>query len=151
VLFVASEPVDGEPLEQHCAVRNLEVEEILKLFLELCEVVRFCHLHDVVHGGIRPRSVLVDTCGHVKLLDLGLAEIMPTGAGPAADAAVSEFASPEQAHGERLDSRSDVYSLGVVLYRLLTRLPLRPSGRSPSARGGRVLERRSPRACACAG
>lgn len=126
--YLVMDHVDGIAIDRHCDQRQLDVRERLRLFREVCAAVQFAHQRLVVHRDLKPGNILVDTEGRVKLLDFGVARLLDTG-GEAADAATAhaftpEYASPEQVKGAPITTASDVYSLGVLLYRLL-------AGRSP--------------------
>jgi tetratricopeptide (TPR) repeat protein len=109
------EAVQGQPIDRHCNGRGLSIKQRLALFRTVCMAVHAGHQHLILHGGLRPESIVVAPEGGIKLLDTGLAAL---------DDAVPplEYASPEQARGEPLTTASDVYALGVLLYRLLTGL-----------------------------
>ncbi len=128
--FYAMEYVAGERLDCYVRDRNLPVPEILELFSKVCAAVSFAHQRGVIHRDLKPGNILVDQAGEPRVLDFGLAKI----AGPAWPDSTSPvtvtqefvgtlaYASPEQASGtpDAIDIRTDVYSLGVVLYELLT-------------------------------
>lgn len=129
--FLAMEYVDGVPITKWCDERRASIETRLELFKQVCAAVQHAHLNLVVHLDIKPGNILVTADGTVKLLDFGIArliegeadESMPvTRGGPRAF--TPEYASPEHVRGERLTTAADVYSLGVVLFELL-------SGRRP--------------------
>lgn len=129
--YLVMELVQGEPLDLHAASRQLSIRERLRLFQEVCAAVAFAHRHLVVHRDLKPANILVTADGQVKLLDFGIAKLLQPApdAGPAPTSTVMRaltpgFASPEQILGRPVTTASDVYSLGVVLYTLLT-------GRSP--------------------
>jgi tetratricopeptide (TPR) repeat protein/predicted Ser/Thr protein kinase len=118
--FFTMEYVEGEPLNRYCASHQLAVRERLGLFLQVCEAVAYAHQQLIVHLDLKPGNILVKNNGEIKLLDFGLArkedEKMP-GAGNRLTLA---YASPEQLNRESLSTRSDVYSLGVILFELLS-------------------------------
>jgi serine/threonine-protein kinase len=139
--YIVMEYVVGIPIDQHADARRLPVPERLRLFLQVCEAVAFAHRSLVVHRDIKPGNILVDGQGTPKLLDFGIAKILVAGgAGPTAPMTrtglrflTPEYASPEQVRGEPVTTATDVYSLGVLLYELLTgRRPYRIASRSPA-------------------
>ena len=127
--FFAMEFVEGTTLLPYCAEHALGVPARLQLFLQVADALHYAHQQLVVHGDLKPGNILVTLDGHAKLLDFGIAELLDAGApaeaGPRSTPWLTPaYASPEQVHGERLTTLADVYSLGVVLYELLTgRLP----------------------------
>ena len=127
VPYLVMEYIDGLPLNEYCEKNQLTVEDRLKLFLIVCEAVSFAHQRAIVHRDLKPNNVLITTSGIPKLLDFGIAKLLATSDHEASVSIVEqkrimtiEYASPEQVRGELLDVRTDVYSLGVVLYRMLT-------------------------------
>lgn len=125
VPYVVMEYVPGQPIDEYCADNALSPEERLALFLKVCNAVTHAHRNLVVHRDIKPGNILVTADGEPKLLDFGIAKILDTEAGPALTRSgmrlmTPEYASPEQARGEPVNTATDVYSLGVLLHRLLT-------------------------------
>jgi len=134
--YVVMELVSGEPIDGYCDARQLGVRDRVQLFLQVCAAVSYAHQHLVVHRDLKPSNILVTVDGSVKLLDFGIAKLLEADADTdvvAANATATtlramtlDYASPEQVSGAQVTTVSDVYSLGVVLYRLLT-------GKSPYA------------------
>jgi serine/threonine protein kinase/tetratricopeptide (TPR) repeat protein len=123
--YFVMEYVEGQPIDRFCDERRLSVEERLKLFQGVCAAVQYAHRNLVVHRDIKPHNILVTADGVPKLMDFGIAKLLnPEIAGEAVtgtDVAMTpEYASPEQARGGPITTAADVYSLGVVLYELLT-------------------------------
>ena len=126
--YVVMELVEGQPIDQYCDRHNLSLVERLQLFRMVCAAVHYAHQHLVVHRDLKPGNILVTAEGVPKLLDFGIAKLLAPQvfAQPLERTATlmrvmtPEFASPEQVCGESITTASDVYSLGVVLYRLLT-------------------------------
>ena len=140
--FLVMELVDGLPLDRYCDRMGLSVAERLRLFVEVAEVVEYAHRNLVVHRDLKPSNILVTSDARVKLLDFGIAKLLnPSLAGVAAPVTrrgsmvlTPGYASPEQLRGETLTTGTDVYSLGVILYELLTGHPPRqPDGESAAA------------------
>jgi serine/threonine-protein kinase len=121
--FYAMEYVDGTDLLSYCDRKRLGVKERLELFLEVCAPVQFAHERLVVHCDIKPRNIFVTEDGHVKLLDFGVARLVdPEAVGDDVTGLwfTPAYASPEQVRREPPGTASDVYSLGVLLYEVLT-------------------------------
>jgi len=137
VPYLVMDYVDGEPISTYCAKHALGVRERLHLFCEVCAAVQFAHQRLVVHRDLKPSNILVDNNGTVKLLDFGIARLLDaSGASEPTTihAFTPEYASPEQVKGEVITTASDIYSLGVLLYRLLTeRSPYRTDTSQPHA------------------
>ena len=153
--YFVLEYVDGRPIDE--AVRGLSLERRLGLFLQLADAVVHAHRNLLVHRDLKPGNVLVDAEGSVKLLDFGIAKALDPLEGHQRDATghttvagqrpfTPHYASPEQVRGEPVSTATDIYSLGVLLYQLLT--GTRPTGRraTTSAEAARsVLEEQPTR------
>ncbi|MDQ4120794.1 MAG: serine/threonine-protein kinase [Acidobacteriota bacterium] len=123
--FFVMEYIEGEPLLEYAENRRLGVDERLNLFLQICSAVAFAHRNLIVHRDIKPSNILVDADGTPKLLDFGLAKTLdfeaePNQAETVFRAFTPAYASPEQLRGQKVTTASDIYSLGVCLYELLT-------------------------------
>ncbi|HYO76711.1 MAG TPA: serine/threonine-protein kinase, partial [Thermoanaerobaculia bacterium] len=122
VPFLVMEAVDGLPITRHCDERQLPLEARLRLFATVCRAVHFAHTRLIVHRDLKPSNVLVTRDGVVKLLDFGIAKLLAADAEAAnGDLTMTpDYASPEQVRAEEVTTASDIYSLGAVLYELLT-------------------------------
>jgi eukaryotic-like serine/threonine-protein kinase len=125
--WLAMERIDGEPIDDHCARLQLDVRARLQLFLQVADAVAHAHARLIVHRDLKPNNILVTPQGDVKLLDFGVAKLLEDEPLPANNltqqigrAVTPDYASPEQVGGRVVTVATDVYSLGVVLYELLT-------------------------------
>ena len=141
VIFIAMELVEGRTLKRAIREDGHEFEECLRLALEICEGLARAHQANIIHRDLKPDNVVIDNDGRVKILDFGLAKLYEDPTGDPADdtsgmqtisAAVTrdgrilgtvQYMSPEQARGVELDARSDVFSLGIVMYEMITGHP----------------------------
>jgi tetratricopeptide (TPR) repeat protein/tRNA A-37 threonylcarbamoyl transferase component Bud32 len=128
--YLVMEMIDGVPITRYC--ETLSTEARLRLFLGVCDAVQYAHAHLVVHRDLKPANILVTAAGVPKLLDFGIAKLLPIdGTGDAAVRVTQtglrlftpDYASPEQFRGEPINTASDVYSLGSILYHLLAGSP----------------------------
>jgi len=165
--YLAMEFVDGVPLTEFARRERLTVRERVTLFTAVCDAVQYAHQRLVIHRDLKPSNILVTEAGHPKLLDFGIATFAE--AEDAGDSGTvsrtglwftPNYASPEQIRRERVTTLADVYSLGILLYELLTderpydaanlspagleevvcrRIPERPSARARDGRTARLL------------
>jgi non-specific serine/threonine protein kinase/serine/threonine-protein kinase len=121
--FLAMEYIEGRPLTEYAAENKLSIRERLELFLKVCSAVSFAHRNLIIHRDIKPSNIIVTAGGEPKLLDFGLAKALSFETNrtqTAFRAFTPAYASPEQFRGGIVTTASDIYSLGVVLYELLT-------------------------------
>ena len=139
--WFAMEYVEGLPIDEYCAAGKLSIERRLELFLQVCDTVAFAHTHGVIHRDLKPSNILIDDQGEARLVDFGIAKVtshamVDDGRSRAEQAmGTRQYASPEQIRGDPVTAANDVYSLGVVLYRLLTGVhPHRVTNQAPDAK-----------------
>lgn len=127
-VYLVMEYVDGPPLDRFVTERKLPLPGILALFVKVCDAIEYAHRNLVLHRDLKPANILVDPEGEPKLLDFGNAKLLDADSAAGAGrltklgfrAFTPEFASPEQVLGGPITAATDVYSLGVILYRLVT-------------------------------
>lgn len=153
--WFSMEYVDGLPIADFCRARGSTLVERLNLFRLVCEAVEYAHSHAIIHRDLKPSNILVKRDGSVKLLDFGIAKQLVAVDEPAEQtllrAMTLGYAAPEQIRGGPVGTQTDVYSLGVILYELLTgRLPFEISNRSQTEAERAILngEPESPSAVA---
>lgn len=135
--WFAMEYVEGTPITDYCNSHNLSVNEKLDLFLKVCSAVQYAHQNLVIHRDLKPANILITEKSTPKLLDFGIAKLIQIDQKPGVTQyqnrlMTPEYASPEQAKHEPVSTVSDVYSLGILLFELLTgKLPYQFEKRSP--------------------
>jgi serine/threonine-protein kinase len=126
--YLVMEYVDGERIDDYCDQNRLTVAARLQLIQKICAAVDYAHRNLVVHRDLKPSNILIDSDGEPRLLDFGIAKLLEPGAydmtlaetGAGAHMMTPEYASPEQVRGEAASVATDVYAIGVLLFRLLT-------------------------------
>ena len=150
--YFVMEYVKGEPINAYCDRHALSTAERLNLFRKVCAAVAFAHQNLVIHRDLKPSNILVTQEGEPKLLDFGIAKLLGPGDElftqtiPALRVMTPEYASPEQVKGEKIMTTSDVYSLGALLYELLTgQRPYRLKTRTPEEIARAITEQEPER------
>jgi serine/threonine protein kinase/tetratricopeptide (TPR) repeat protein len=134
--FIAMEFIEGETLRNHIRGKALPLEQILNLGVQIAEALEAAHAEGIIHRDIKPANILVTKRGQAKVLDFGLAKLVPKGVGSGEQdfggelsdsnsivgiiSGTPSYMSPEQVRGDALDARTDVFSLGLVLYEMAT-------------------------------
>jgi two-component system LytT family response regulator len=146
--FLAMEYVEGRPLAQRILEGPLKISELVQIGMQVADALDDAHSKGIIHRDIKPANLMITPRGHVKVLDFGLAKLQADGKGreetqllTSAGLVVGtvDYMSPEQALGRDVDYRTDIFSLGVVLYEMATgRLPF--SGSTPSETMARILQ-----------
>ena len=158
--YLVMEWIDGAPIDQYCREHALHTRQRLELFLGVCEAVAYAHRNLVVHRDLKPSNILIMGEGQPKLLDFGIAKVFgddeqarsSTLLLAGVHALTPEYASPEQVRQEPVTTAADVYSLGAVLYELLTGAPPhRLEAHTPAAIERAVCESVAPPASSAAG
>ncbi|MGH9529747.1 MAG: serine/threonine protein kinase [Terriglobales bacterium] len=124
--YLAAEHIDGIPIDEYCDAGKLNTHGRINLFMDACGAVQYAHHRFIAHVGINAKNILITKSGIPKMLDLGIAALLnqefraQTGLAVAMKRSELEYISPEQIRGELNNTSDDVYSLGVLLYQLLT-------------------------------
>jgi eukaryotic-like serine/threonine-protein kinase len=155
--YMALEYVDGVPPDDYCSAGGLDLRDKLALFLKILRAVAFAHARLIVHRDLKPSNILIATGAEVRLLDFGIARLLhpeiPSSKATVIGAAAltPAYAAPEQFTGQPITVATDVYSLGVILFELLTdSSPYSPDGRSLGAYEHEVLHVEPPLLSRCA-
>jgi serine/threonine-protein kinase len=120
--YIATEWVDGENIKDYCIKHNLSVKKRLRLFLQVCDAMIFAHNKLIIHRDLKPENILVNNHKQVKLLDFGIAKIIDENQNNQTQTQIftPDYAAPEQLSGEMCTAATDIYSLGIILFEILT-------------------------------
>ncbi|MGQ0573562.1 MAG: Stk1 family PASTA domain-containing Ser/Thr kinase [Pseudonocardia sp.] len=125
--YIVMEYVDGQTLREIVKTQGpLSQQKVIEVMADVCAALDFSHRHQIIHRDVKPANVMINRSGAVKVMDFGIARALGEGQNVTQTAAVigtAQYLSPEQARGEAVDARSDVYAAGCVLYELLTGEP----------------------------
>jgi non-specific serine/threonine protein kinase/serine/threonine-protein kinase len=150
--YFVMELIEGKPLPEYCDAHHLTTPERVELFRQICSALLYAHQHLIVHCDLKPGNILVTEDGTPKLLDFGIAKMLEPGPLPqeatvtVARMMTPEYASPEQIRGEPISTSTDIYSLGVILYEILTgHRPYRLPTRSPHEVARAIVETDPPK------
>lgn len=140
--YLVMEYIDGVPITEYCKKNDLSIRSRLSLFMEVCKGVQYAHQNLVVHRDLKPGNILVTGDGTPKLLDFGIAKLLDEDLADQTEGLTRtglwhltpDYASPEQINGEKVTTSADIYSLGVLLYQILTGMqPYKAEGSSPAS------------------
>jgi tetratricopeptide (TPR) repeat protein len=147
--YFVMEYVEGRSIDRFCTENKLSPAERMRLFLQVCDAVQFAHQKLIVHRDLKPDNILVTEKGTPKLLDFGIAKVLsevPVQNEVTLMAMTPNYASPEQVRGEQIGTATDIYSLGCVLYKLLTGVPPHQlQGKSPAESVRCICEEEPPK------
>src|SRR5438552_15770019 len=151
--FLVMEYIEGVRIDNYCDDNHLSISDRLEMFRRVCGAIHYAHQRLIIHRDIKPANILITKEGAPKLLDFGIAKLLDPEASMAGEQTVTfaaamtpEYASPEQVRGETMTTASDVYSLGVILYELLTgQRPYRIKGRNPAEIARAITEQQPAR------
>lgn len=147
--YLVMEYVIGVPIDRYCDENRLGIRARLRLFQKVCEAVDYAHRNLIVHRDLKPNNILIDESGNPRLLDFGIAKLLDEEAAThtvavtrdGVRAMTPEYASPEQVRGEPVSVASDVYSLGTLLYKMLSgRMPFAATEDFPGSLARSILE-----------